>query len=514
MLTPLQIQERAEAITARLKYLVGNAEWSMGQAIYTLPSTGKRIDFAAQKNGWKLSRVLYRIGELKISDAVADVVAARPLLKDEFDAQAFARTLGIIGSEAQRIVLIELALDFPTSKVVRRTVEQSLAQLKVDASANSDAKHDFFSIKNVETLTAFVQTRLRDDLVNDWLYPLYLHLHTSAPGLTKDFAEGLTTLPHRGNYFQPIRYIYKAAEQFGDLTTLAILAWWMWKGEPESSVYEQRTWDKVGEEWRSKLVRRTPTHPSIPFNWNDPTKIEDVADSKNIKWGFTAKTRGHFLGRIFRRLNELGRSREGKAYTQLATDFLLEFNNETVKPPFTEIEGRYTFDAKTKRYSYIRNKVYHPAGADLVPVYWITYGSKLGYDINPQKTLVRSYKRFAEMRHRGEPFRELWNESPAQIIRLLGLAELSIVQDFALRVYRDNSGFAAAVTTDDLVRFLYRRHDGINGLALELVEARPELMTEAIAYTLLVHDRQPLRDWASRKSSVPCPIYPHRSVWA
>ena len=335
MPTQLQPRERAEAIDARLRFVVTRAADATASSVYVLPSTGKQLDFDRQKNGWKLSRLLYRVGELALTDSLANVLATQPLLRDEFDRHAFARTLGIIGTPAAVPALEALRDQYPGSDLLRRTVAQSILQITNALPANHaklPKPLDRTRALSAADLAQLLDTHTTDQRVNDWLYALYLRLHAERPELLPVLRAHLRTLPLRGNYFQPLRHIFKAAEQFRDDTTLATLFWRIWKTkEPESRVRIAYDWQQNERgRWRSVVKDKFAFHPKEDYNWRNPPSLSETAQRENTHWGFTPKTRRYLVRRTFRNLLALGENADLR-YPDFAAELLLCLNNETVR---------------------------------------------------------------------------------------------------------------------------------------------------------------------------------------
>ena len=498
MLTPRQIKERAEAITARLRYVVDSAGNPAASGIYTLPSTGKALNFGKQKNGWKLSRLLYRVGELNVTEALEPLLTARPLLREDFDFHAFVRTLGIIGNDTHVPTLREILVEKVASPIVRRATVQSILQLSGESeAAGIELPKEFTDVTTADDLAEKLRGATRENRVNSWLYPLYLHLKTSSSQLLPIFRDHLKTLPHRGNYFQPLRYTFKAAEQFEDHATVATLFHWMWRAEPESVVRKHYDYKQVDGRWQSIHKGSSASHPEEPYDWHNPTTTAAMSQRQNTKWGFTRPTRHYLLHRVYRTLAENGASRNAAAYTDLATDILLALNGEAVRPEYAETLGRYDYDESTRRYTYVRYQLYYPEAANLVPVQWIVNGGKGGYDVNPSRAVVSSRKRLATLTGRRERYPELWNERPRPVIRLLAESTLPPVQDFAVRIFRGNPEFANTVSSADLLKMLGGTSEDIVALALDTLRNRPELLDGPVGYALIVHNRKDLRDWAA-----------------
>ena len=488
-------QERTDALAARLRFVVARARDARATGVYVLPSTGKRIDFDRQRNGWKLSRLLYRVGELQLTELLADVLPTEELLNTEQDAHAFVRTLGIIGGLGQVAVVERVGERFAASALVQRTVAQTIAQLRA-AQLTSELPRKLTDIDSPDRLASLLTELTTSDHVNDWLYPLYLHLHWNRPELLATLRNHLAALPHRGNYFRPLRYVLKAAEQFGDLPTLARLHHWVWRGAPESKVYEHRDWKQIDGRWTSTVLGRAALHPKEGYDWRNPVTTADMSQRDNTWWGFTTPTRKYFLRRLFRRLDQLGQRGEAAGYAQWATNFLLYLNGTPVRPAYEETRTSYHWDRTARRSRIERYQVYHPVAADVVPLHWIISGGERGFPVRPDGMLLESRTPYGAPRVRRERHPKCWDQQPTHIIRLLADSTLVPVQEFALRVYRDNPNFVSELTAEQLVDMLRSSNEEIADLSLDALGQRPELLTDAVAVVLIIHDREDFRNWA------------------
>ncbi|MEM9929647.1 MAG: hypothetical protein AAF840_07505, partial [Bacteroidota bacterium] len=360
-------------------------------------------------------------------------------------------------------------------------------------------------IATSEALTQKMKANTQDDVLNAWLYPLYLNLHGASPALLPTLVSHLTSLPHRGNYFQPLRYILKASEQLADYATVGALLYWIWSGMSESSVQKRYDYKQINGRWRSVLRSRSAFHPAMPYDWQNPTSVPEMSQRRNTKWGFTASTRQYLLNRGYRLLTDLGERREGQAYTAMATELLLALNGQPVKPAFEELTGHYVYDATTRRHRYIQSKIYYPEGADLVPLHWIINGGTGGYEVDPQKAFVRITNDQQNLTGRRERYAALWDQQPKPVIRLLGESILRMVQDFALRIFEANPAFVSAVTTNDLTKLIASDHPKLVALVPQILSNRPELVTASITYALIVNDQGALRTWAERHGKITFP---------
>ena len=494
MLTPEQQLERAEAITARLEYVVAHAANPAVSGRYTLPSTGKVIDFSRQKNGWSLSRLLYRVGELQVTQALDALLATKNLLMTEQDAYAFVRSLGIIGTAAHLPLIKEIAIMYGASAIVERAAKQSAEQLGATTTA---------ATYNPASLAQYLAKSAHDDIVNDWIYELYLKLHSEQPELLPNFRQYLSTLPHRGNYFRPVRYVLKAAEQFSDYLTLSTLTYWIWSGDSESVVRVHYNWvRKPDGSYGSTIRSRGAHHPTEPYDWRNPLTPAEVSRSLNTKFGFTIGTRKYLVRRLFRRLNELGNNAAAEAYTTWAAELLLNFNGASIQPTTQETRYTYSYNKETNRWTSGNHQIYYPEGADLVPVHWLLHGRHQDFkDLRVDAAQASSRKPFTPgMNSRWERYPKLWDQQPEQVLRLLTASTFPPVLDFALRVFKLNPDFRDLVLVTDVLALVNSNYPPVNELALDLIRNRQELLTPQVAFAFITHPVKALRKYA--KASV------------
>ena len=191
--------------------------------------------------------------------------------------------------------------------------------------------------------------------------------------------------------------------------------------------------------------------------------------------------------------------RADRSYVVRAADLLLSFNGRTIQPAFDETHGQYKRNPTTNRWEYSTYKVHHPEGADLVPLYWIVSGRRRDFTLRPDGVFSSSRQPIREQTGRWERFPKLWDQSPREVLELLGRSTVTPILDFALRVYQDNPDFSAEMTPQDVLNWLGQSYKPLRKILIELLANRPDLVTEDVSYAVITHPKRKLREMLSHQ---------------
>ncbi len=459
-------QERKEAIAARLDFVLESSHTSTPKSKYTLPSTGKQIDFAKQKNSWKLGRLIWRIGELRITACRDKLLNTKPLLETELEKYSFIWTLGRIGKTEDAAVVKEVLNANLESDTLIAVCFQSLLLLDVETDIKKGLLKDIpekvvNSIKNnlFDDLLSTLQVALTPDKCNNWLYWLYL-LHWETPKVKAALQSLLSELPLKGNYFKPFRKILKAAEHFEDMETLALLYWKIQHSDAYCNVLLRGDWERKADgTWYQKDVQKfAVTHG----NSYQSVPLKEVLKAASSDFGFTLKSKKYFKTRFLRILFRSGDA-DSPLFTTLATAYLLQVKDEQAKAAYSDRRYTYVHNDTTNRWESRVQQLYYPIHSDKVAMYRLLYTNSEQYLISSAS--VRILKDKKATAGRTELFPELWNAAPRAIIRLLAGSKAVLIQDFAATVFEDNPNFVDTIQSEDVIQML----------------ARPYLKTQQIA---------------------------------
>lgn len=463
-------QERKEAISARLKYVLECTKTDTPKTVYILPSTGKQIDFAKQKNPWKLGRLVWRIGELRITACRNNLLAIKPLLKDELALYSFVWTLGRIGEAADAAIIKNILNNNLNSDKIVAVCFQSLLLLGTDmdiktALVKDTPKKIITALKNhsFDDLNTVLQAALTPERCNNWLYWLYL-LHWETPLVKTALLETLNTIPLQGNYFKPFRKIVKAAEHFEDMESLALLYWKMSHTAASANVATRGEWVQgENNRWHQTNIQR------YAISWENgyqQTPIAEEVKKQNSSFGFTAQSKQYFKKKFLRVLWRSGDA-GSPMFTKLATAYLLQVNDEQAAAAYSEPRYSYSRNESTGRWESHVKHLHYPLHFDNTALYRIIYANSAQYAVGEHR--VQIFKDKAAGTKRSELFPQLWDAAPKDIIRLLAQSRAKLVQDFAAKVFKANPAFLAAIRPEDVVQMLARPYAQTQQIAVDAV---------------------------------------------
>ena len=482
--------DQLEAIDARLQYVVARAGRSDASGVYVLPTSGRRIDFAKQKNGWELSRLLWRVGELELTEVYDNFLKTKALLSTEMEVYSFIWSLGRISPGNVESLIEDLAVRFPQVGHIQRVAVQSMlltnpfewweeavSSLGIYKQLSKSIDEALNTEDEEEIRTAF-QNQLTENRVNDWLYYYYLAVvHAENDIALRQLRGELARMPLTGNYFQPIRYILKAAEHFGDDETLVELYYHMYTTEAQVTVQAHVNWERnAAGRWVLGNMQRSPYIPGEPIDWQNRPTVEQESRQRNTKFGFTKATRAYFkkrFGRTLRRSGEAGSDR----YVRMATSYLLLADDANSAPAREETIGRYHYDRATRQYHYTSMQLFYPAHHNNPLLHYILHGrmENLSFDFKRENV---SGKQVLARGQRMEPHRELWNRNPEATLQLLARSKAELVQEFAQRIFRDQPEFGQYATAEQVGAMLRTVFSKTNEIALRILEDRPELLSQ------------------------------------
>ncbi len=418
------------------------------------------------KGKWKLSRIIWRAGEMKLTEAVPHLIRLAGQ-GDDMQQYSLVWALGrCVAPETLQSVLQVLFHYYGNDshpEKVRRIATAALCCLQKDKA------DDTFLQSLLDTLPSGLQELIRGNdpeglaqkiqeylfelktTSNDYLTTLY-HLSWKYPQIHATLAEILTELPLKPNYFQQIRHIFKAAEFREDGEIYGLLAY---RFEKTAAYYTSRGY------WRRYCYTQDGEYIK---NRNEEIKKEQP------RIAYSHKTREYFRNRIIRTLRRAGEL-QGSSYPELATGILLQFNDavDSAKPykttfyryayrPFRRIEHHIHYD------SYAKYHIFNFMLYTNSPRYELKKGAEAWNCVSPYEpgqpaTDVRE-----------EAFPELWNRAPQCLLKLLLNSHCQRVHEFAVKAFRDVPDYASLVSIEQIISMLGFPYAVTNELALELAK--------------------------------------------
>lgn len=396
---------------------------------------------------WQLSRIIWRAGDLNISEAIPHVVKVANE-NDPANIHSVVWAIGRCGTSDQSgflqqlqqktsiaphtrelITDVLLKVSSPKEKEVIRTVLLTTISSSIREAivANDTIKLDkalrelLFELKAASTEFLISIYRLVRD--NSKMKAVLLGI--------------LPQIPLRRDTFFAIRRIFKAAEAIQDFETYGTLAKHF---ETQPAAYTSRRY-----------------------------KSRDLAKTL----AFSSKTKAYLTRRVKRELHKLGDA-GSDSYTHLATSLLLSFDPSDAREPHNISKYAYVYNPSTKRNELRETKTYFDAFSHFSSLGFILYKNSKRYkDTGKAWACIDPYQPGQQAPlDREEAFPSLWNNAPADIINVLASSRVSIIVDFALKVWGANPGFDKEVTTEDIVKFFSSPFPAIQKIGLDVALTR------------------------------------------
>ncbi|MBV7531986.1 hypothetical protein [Chitinophaga sp. sic0106] len=496
----------------------------------------------AGKHAWKMSRVIWRAGELRIGESA-------PFIIKQGDKKDVMHRYSVIWS-------LSRTGDATAIPVLKAYMENSAYPLNIRMLA----ANGMLMLLPEDEKPAFLQPYLHAmpdhlkaavlagdtseifRLLNEYIvvqqasqYPLleesYL-LSTAYPALRQALLILLTQVAFRPSWFQHLRHIFKQAEMKDDHMVVAALAH---RIEREPAMFTMPA--KEYEEWRPE---------TFIAELNAFVKVRSEIKKPGSRIAFSHKTRRYFNRRVLRRLKRLG-SAGDKEYVRFATALLLQYVQETdatkpyhrrdyayVNNRYTTIEKQFPENSKAIFLNYIirgnatdlqylsgmeewmfkvdtsastSGTPRATANPDLLKKENNSLLKKLFSWLNTDKHVVPQPGTYqpesapAAPVHSDVPFQELWNDTPEAFIQMLIGGKMDQVHVFAMEQLKAHPRFEelkSRITEDVIAALLYNKHHipSLFGLELAREKYNPAAPSAMLLRILLICPLKEARDQA------------------
>ncbi|PIE31808.1 hypothetical protein CSA56_17280 [candidate division KSB3 bacterium] len=424
------------------------------------------LELAAQhqerKGNWRLSRVIWRAGELKLAEAVPYLLELAGESADMFR-YSLAWALGRCADRetADEVVktLLHYYHDPSNTDAIQRISAEGIGRI------HQYVPQDAFFHTLVQSLPTGLQESARHDesgqleqkiheylfelqiTSNDYLTTLY-HLSWKYPHIRSALLKILKTLPVEPNYFHWLRYIFKAAEFREDCEVYGLLA---------------SRFEKIPERYRRQWYDGYK-HVQIKGKWQVRKREKPTIAP------YSDRTRAYFRRRILRTLQRAGEAGD-KAYPEMAAEILLRFDDRSDKTePYTDTFYRYEF----KPFRSIEHSTHYDSYAPYLIFNFILYANSSRYEYTKGAhawKCVASYQPGQPAPEtREEAFPELWTNAPHSLLKLLTGSFCLRVHEFAVKAFKDVPDYGTYVENDRLISMLALPYQMTNELALDIAK--------------------------------------------
>ncbi len=414
--------------------------------------------------GWKLERVIWRAGELKLQAAaplIITFIGSGNALRDYCCAWA----LGWCGDASAISALGLLASDSarPThvSNIAREAIRKLMPPADLAAWIN-ELPLNLRALAEHGPAERFAQT-LHDYLAGGeaqrmaLIETLYLIDNEHVRPALLDF---IRTAPLRPNAFKQLRHLFKAAEYRRDGEVFGLLAY---RFEKERAMYS---------------------------NWYDTPRVAQVTQygqsvigpkselaKPDTKFAYSDRTRRYLRQRVWRTLRRLGELQDSD-YVKMAVGVLL---------PFTDADAQTVRDAKywSAEENTWREPVHWDRFAGYVTLNHVLYQNSPRYQLKPNTIAWRCRKGYKpgnpEPPVREEAFPRAWEANPAGLLHLLAESQCQPVHHFAVKALRACTELCQQLDVATVVMLLGRPYAVTVKLGFELAQKRYQtsILTDA-----------------------------------
>ena len=427
-----------------------------------------------QEEQWKLSRLVWRAGELKLK-AAEPFLLKIPLKKEEEFLYSLAWALGRCAGELATDRLMEL----------RRQTDPSIARIATVALSKigaAEAKESLYrelwgrlpaALRNaLERRDATELQHALEELLYklrsaqvDFLFNLYL-LSGKYPLVPQVLLQVLLDLPYKPPYFQQIRYLLKASELLEDAEMWGLLnarfdkgeAYFINRGWGGGAVVEGQYIANIGAELRKE----------------------------DAKAAYSDKTRKYLQKRAIRMVVRMGEAAD-KKFTAFARALLLNFSDADDRGKGQT--STYIYNPVTRNYHLAL--VHFPSFSEYPLLNVLLYRNSARFEM-PAKQLRLRYRLSQEPgtatpAEREEAFPALWNAAPEELQRLLQETVCKPVNEFAVKAFRANPARKQYTTATLVKTLLNKQYTESNALGIELAREvyNPEQPDMELLFALL-----------------------------
>lgn len=402
------------------------------------------------QTNWKLSRIIWRAGELEIEEAIKPIKDLLPTL-DEQGLYSAVWTLGRIGNVDSNAVLKNMPVN-----------ESALHHnIHLGALINSGEKKVLNVIENALPLS--IQTAYaskQHDQLGEELTRLITSPHSNKPYLLKlyyltiqdkvlkpHFLKALAHAQAIPGTWKYLRYIYKVAEMIKDGETFGAIA---------------------------RLVNVRPKYFQ-KNSWTDQMWIEgqkinipESLKSSEPKLAFSNSTKDYFIKRTLRRLRKAGIDKM-ESYCQLASGILISYTEEDAATQYEQVFYSYDWESRTSSQA---THTYPPMTS--VPYfYYILFAQGNRFQI-PSNKIRRFYNTSGALdwTSREDSFPELWNRYPIYAVKVLARCQQRDAMNFAFKVLESRSDLEQLLTFDYLAEMVSNRFTEVLEFSLEYIRKK------------------------------------------
>ncbi|OKH33459.1 hypothetical protein NIES2119_23060 [[Phormidium ambiguum] IAM M-71] len=426
---------------------------------------------------WPLERVIWRAGELKITEAVPELlklIGTGEPLRD----YCIAWALGNCGDCTALPTLKNLYQNPQIPEFVRRISWEAAFKLSAEIE-----KENLRSQKIAELPTQ-LQELAKNGSATEFTNALKEYLNTcdhqgftildtiyqiNNENVRPALLEILRTAPFKPNYFKQIRHIFKIAEYRLDAEIFGIIAYRIEKEKANfrSDIHLIHLPENV------QLARYGYKYNPESRRWEKVDNDEVLAELKspNSRIAYSNFTREYLRRRVWHTLRELGESGDDN-YVKMAASILLQYSDRDAQP------AKQTNFLQWQRFNNNWQSITISKSWDIYAGY-LTFNHIL-YENSPRYEYRENSKAWvckenykpgdAEPKVREEAFPKLWEQQPRELLNLLLESNCQPVHQFAIKALRECSQFCSELDAERIIKLLNKPYEVTARFAFELAQ--------------------------------------------
>lgn len=411
---------------------------------------------------WSLSRIVWRVGELRLRAAVPTLVSIIPQ-SPPLQQYSIAWALGRCGESLAISTLSQLSRAAASKDFVRQMANWSLFELQT-GEALQKMQADLLSLMPPNLAQAVVEGNTEgyqkafDALPRNLVFPRHLsvlyQLSKHFPVILNSIHAALITLPFKGsNHFKAVRQILKIAELRDDFKTLAVLSYCI---ENKPAFFNSQSY----------------------YAYVDNDYIYDASKEmkkSDSRLGYSQLTRQYLRRRSWRILRTLGESENWADYTHLATEHLLQFKDSDMTQAQSITKSQWHWDDRARNYTQTTSETHYKSNAHFLSFNKILFGKSERFELTASGKAFKvkeGQSETAPVSQREEAFSKAWNAQPEALIRLLKESACRPVHQFAVKAVRANPNVLEALSIADIKQILRAPYLETVELCVDLAKQR------------------------------------------
>jgi len=446
-----------------------------------------------QKTKRPLSRLLWRVGELRLNEVLPLVLKVK-ISNNPMELYSLVWALGRIGDAAglEQIKKIStLRNKSATLSVMIREAKMALLspnakrEMVIDLLTKLPKKYlSFLKQENEDEIITILEEELAQEKTIYWTISYLYLIAQDYPVVHKAIIKWAKKAPLQGGgYFQAFRQLFKSAEFREDAELYGIIAHRIIQSP---TIIGNVKWGGIylGNEW--------------VYN-------KDEIQKPDSRIGFTDKTKEYLHRRTWRTLDRKGILGD-ISYVKMAVGFLLAFKDADETPAHSKDFWKY--EQMNGRWQSFKTTINYPAFANQVAFNHILYKNSSRFRLaNGRKQYIRVSEisndtDFSKIRE--EVYPELWDKMPQGLMHLLAESQCQPVHEFACKAAINNHKIIGRLANVHFICLLLEKpYECTIRYALDLAQAkfnpnRPDFeLTTALLRSNLEDARELGKEWVN-----------------